>query len=78
MTTSYAHSVVHGTAVLWQPLTIRSKIGLNKGIRAPLTIRNKMGLSRGIKAPLIIKNKTGLSGGIAWAAIKKTNITVFR
>ena len=56
--------------ILWQyrgikaPLTIRSKIGLNKSIKAPLTIKSKMGLSRGIRAPLTIKSKIGLNKGI--------------
>ena len=60
------------------PLTIKSRIGLSRGIRALLTIRSKMGLSRGVRAPLTIKSRMGLSKGIAWAAIKKANITVFR
>ena len=59
-------------------MTIKSRIGLNRGIRAPLTTRSKMGLSRGIRALLTIRNKTGLSGDIAWAAIEEASITVFR
>jgi hypothetical protein len=42
-----------------------------------LTIRSRMGLSRGMRAPLIIRSRIGLGGGVAWAAIKEAGVTVF-
>ena len=59
-------------------MTIKSKIGLNRGVRALLTIRSRIGLSKGIKALLTIKSKMGLSKSMAWVAIKEASITVFR
>ena len=59
-------------------MTIKSRIGLSKGIRALLTIRSKMGLSRGIRVLLTIKSKISLSRGIVWAAIKEASIIIFR
>ena len=59
-------------------MTIRSKIGLNRGVRVPLTIKNKMGFSRGIKAPLTTKSKIGLNKDMAWVVIKEAGVTVFR
>ena len=58
-------------------MTIRSKIGLGRGVRVLSTIRSRMGLNRGIRAPLTIRSKIGFSGGVAWAVIKETNITIF-
>ena len=37
------------------PLTIKSRIGLGRGIRVLLTIKSKIGLSKGIRAPLTTK-----------------------
>ena len=42
-----------------------------------MTIRSRMGLSRGIRAPLTIKSRMGLSKNIAWVAIEKASVTVF-
>ena len=60
------------------PLTIKSRMGLNKDIKALLTIKSKIGLSKGIRAPLTIKSKIGLSKNIAWVAIKEASIIIFR
>ena len=43
-----------------------------------MTIRSKMGLNRGIRVLLIIKSKIGFSKSVAWAAIKETSIIIFR
>ena len=57
--------------ILWQykgirtPLTIKSKMGLNRNIRAPLTIKSRIDLNRYIRALLTIKSKMGLGKGIA-------------
>ena len=39
------------------PLTIKNKIGLNRGIRVLLTIKSKIGLNRGMRALLVNINK---------------------
>ena len=59
-------------------MTIRSKIGLSRGIKALLTIKSRMGLNRGIRALLTIRSRMGLSRSMAWAAIKEASITIFR
>ena len=43
-----------------------------------MTTRSKMGLNRGIKAPLTTKSKMGLSKSVAWAAIEEASVTIFR
>ena len=58
-------------------MTIKSRMGLNRGIRAPLTIKSKIGLNRGIRAPLTIKSKMGLSKSVAWVVIKEASIIIF-
>ena len=47
------------------PLTIKSKISLNKGIKALLITKSKIGLSKGLRAPLTIKSRIDFSGKVA-------------